>query len=169
VSTRKPDPNDPAVIAAEKRCTEGRAGYEAHQRAIIEAIAAEDWKHLLYHTFIDYWIDRWGDIAPPWGALCFVVYEMLNEGDTNDAITNAVKDVGPERVINLRRQRASGITADKARPDHKPRRPKPRDTGTVFVLAGADLKAYWESLAVTRSTSTSDLIIATMVQVHGRS
>lgn len=168
MSSNPIDPNDPDVIAAEKRCVEGHAGYEAYQRATKESITAQDWKTLGYNTFIDYWIDRWGDIAPTWGVLPHVVYAMIDEGNSNDAIAGAVKSVGPERATNLRRQKAAGIPADKADADVKPRRPKGQDKGTVFVLAGQDLKAYWDSLAVARNTSTSDLIIATMAQVHGR-
>ena len=163
------DPADPDVIAAEKRCTDGRAGYEEYQRAIKEGIANQDWKTLGYNTFLDYWTDRWGDIAPTPDILPHVVYEMLNEGNTNDAIADVVTGVGPEGVANLRRQKNSGVPAEKADANRKPSRPKTGpDRGTVFVHAGPELGAHWDAIAAQRGVSTSDLVIATMVTVHGR-
>jgi hypothetical protein len=168
MGTNPIDPNDPAVIAAEKRCTKAQSSYKAYERTIGEIITAQDWKTLGYNTFIDFWVDRFGKIAPTWDMIPHVVYEMLAEGNTNDAITAAVIGVGPERVANLRRQKTSGTPAVDADPDSKPRRPKGRADDIVFLRPGLDFKAYGDSLAVAGGIGISDLIIAAMIQVHGR-
>ena len=62
------NPIDPAVVAAEKRCTEAHVSHEAYKRTIDEIIANQDWKTLGYQTFIeDYWIDRFGGITATLG------------------------------------------------------------------------------------------------------
>jgi hypothetical protein len=169
MGTNPIDPADPAVIAAEKRCKEAHDSHQAYERNIGEIIAAQDWKTLGYNTFIEYWIGRFSDITETLDNRRRVVYAMLDEGGTNDAIADAVKGITTEGVANLRRQKASGVPAEKADAMRKPLRPKRvADKGTVFVHAGPELGAHWDAIAVQRGASTSELVIATMVQVHGR-
>jgi hypothetical protein len=165
----KSSKQDPAVLAAEKRCTDAHINFERYQLVIDEIITAQDWKTLGYNTFIDYWIDRFGGITARLDLRPRVVYAMLDEGGTNDAIADAVKGIGPEGVANLRRQKAAGVPPESADAMSKPRRAKPApDRGTKFVHAGVELGDHWDAIAAQRGVSTSDLIIDTMVQVHGR-
>src|SRR6476646_4707895 len=159
MSSNPIDPTDPAVIAAEKRCKEAHDSHEAYERNIGEIIANQDWKTLGYDTFIDYWIGRFSDTTETLDNRRRVVYAMLDEGNSIDAIADAVKGIGPEGVANLKRQKDSGMPAEKADANRKPARAKQRDSGTVFAHPGPDARAKWEKAAAILNMGMPDFVV----------
>jgi hypothetical protein len=129
----KPTKNakDPSAVAAEKRCADAHISHEAYVRTIDDIIDAKDWMTLGYNTFIEYWIDRFGDITAGLDLRPQIVYIMIDEGNTDDEIAVAVKGIGPEGVANLRRQKNSGVPAGKADVNRKPSRARPKALTTT--------------------------------------
>src|SRR5258705_8968379 len=102
--------------AARKLTEQFRSGLINAERAMQEIIADKAWEPLGYGSFTAWWDgENFGDITLATELRPHVIYTMLDEGQSVDAIAETVKGIGPELVKSVARQRRHGVPAGDVR------------------------------------------------------
>lgn len=136
---------DPAVAYAEQLWTRAHDDLFNFQKTIVEIIKARAWEPLGYESFSKAWIDRLSDITIAVEIVPHVVYQMLDEGQSHDDITDAIKGAGRGQVENLARQKDNGVPVDQA-VNRRPSKPKALHA-TIFIPVTWEVHAEYKRLA----------------------
>lgn len=108
------------------------ADFEA---VLAEAITTRSWEPLGYQSFVEAWAARMGRHRLASAIVQNeVIYAMLEEGASTEAIADAVKGATDNGVDALRRQKANGIPASKASIRVRPHlRKAAREASTLHI------------------------------------
>lgn len=119
--------------------------FAATERTIQEIIDRRAWEPLGYSTFNEAWNAQMGSVTLASELRPYVVYQMLEEGQTPADVAATVKGVGESKAKQLARQRRNGVPPQDASMylvgEHMRRKPKPPSVAHVPVGA-RNLKTY---------------------------
>ena len=102
-----------------------RDGFNNIEKTIIRILEVEAWKPLGYATFAEAWNDRMSGVRLAGEVRAHVVYFMLSEGESVDAISTTT-GIGTGSVKDLARQKSNGVPPEAATLVRQHRRNLPR-------------------------------------------
>jgi hypothetical protein len=85
------------------------------QETISEIISTRAWESLGFDTFTEAWKANMDGVPIASFIAPALIYQMLDEGQSEDDIIESVVGLGENQVKNLARQKKAGVPVDKAK------------------------------------------------------
>ncbi|KZE19127.1 hypothetical protein [Brevibacterium casei] len=137
-----------------------RDGFNNIEKTIIRILEVEAWKPLGYATFAEAWNDRMSGVRLAGEVRAHVVYFMLSEGESVDAISTTT-GIGTGSVKDLARQKSNGVPPEAATLVRQHRRNLPRPPFRLTVeLTRAERERFVEVCKARDMDLTTEALFA---------
>jgi hypothetical protein len=137
-----------------------RQHFTSAESVIKEIIAERAWEPLGYTSFAEAWDDTMRDVTLAPELRAHVVYQMFDEGCTDEEVTETVHGVGPAVAESLRQEKSHGVPPERARTMvRRHHRMLPERKGILKIEVGTDTLKTWRRIASEHGMTVQEIAL----------